>query len=341
MSDKIDKKILLEVNNLKQYFPIKGGIFGRTVNHVKAVDDISFVVHEGETLSIVGESGCGKSTTGRAIIRLDEPYAGEVLFNGENLVKLSNREMRKKRGDIQFIFQDPYASLNPRQTVFQILNEAMTIQKIGEPGDRRRRIGELMETVGLGEHQMDLYPHQFSGGQRQRVGIARALSVRPKLIICDEAVSALDVSIQAQVLNLLKDLQRRFSLTYIFISHDLGVVRHISDRIIVMYLGKIMEISDKSSLFNQPGHPYTYALLSSIPSTKVGEKKERIILSGDVPSPINPPTGCPFHTRCPYVQDVCSKEVPPFYDLNDVHKASCHLLKNGPVDFSTLPMTRG
>ena len=334
--------VILEVKNLKQYFPIKGGVFGRTVNHVKAVDGIDFVVHEGETLSIVGESGCGKSTTGRAIIRLDEPYEGEVLFNGENLVKLNRSQMRKKRSDIQIIFQDPYASLNPRQTVFQILNEAMTIQNIGDKSDRRRRIGELLETVGLREHQMDLYPHQFSGGQRQRIGIARALSVRPKLIICDEAVSALDVSIQAQVLNLLKDLQRRFNLTYIFISHDLGVVRHISDRIVVMYLGKIMEVSDKSSLFNNPGHPYTYALLSSIPSTKMGpeggsvERADRIILSGDVPSPINPPTGCPFHTRCPFVQEECSRTMPSFYSLSNTHQAACHLLKNGSVDFSNM-----
>ena len=328
-------KVLLEVKNLKQYFPIKGGILGRTVNHVKAVDDISFVVHEGETLSIVGESGCGKSTTGRAIIRLDEPYDGEVIFEGQDLTKLSQKEMRKKRGDIQFIFQDPYASLNPRQTVYQIINEAMTIQNIGERSDRRRRVGELLETVGLGEHQMDLYPHQFSGGQRQRIGIARALSVRPKLIICDEAVSALDVSIQAQVLNLLKDLQRRFNLTYIFISHDLGVVRHISDRIIVMYLGKVMEISDKSSLFTHPGHPYTYALLSSIPSTNMKEKKERIILSGDVPSPINPPAGCRFHTRCPYVREECKHTDPAFYKLNDHHEAACHLLTNGAVDFKS------
>ena len=330
-------KVLLKVKNLRQYFPIKGGLLGRTVNHVKAVDDISFVVHEGETLSIVGESGCGKSTTGRAIIRLDEPYGGQILFDGEDLVSLSKSAMRKKRGDIQFIFQDPYASLNPRQTVFQILNEAMAIQNIGDRKDRRKRVGELLETVGLGEHQMDQYPHQFSGGQRQRIGIARALSVRPKLIICDEAVSALDVSIQAQVLNLLKDLQRRFNLTYIFISHDLGVVRHISDRIIVMYLGKIMEISDKTPLFVKPGHPYTYALLSSIPSTNMdGEKKKRIILSGDVPSPINPPEGCPFHTRCPFVKEICSQTAPLFYKLSDNQEVACHLLKDGSIDFSSI-----
>ena len=330
-------KVLLEVKNLKQYFPIKGGILDRTINHVKAVDDISFIVHEGETLSIVGESGCGKSTTGRAIMRLDEPYAGEVYFEGQDLVKLGRKAMRARRGEIQIIFQDPYASLNPRQTVYQILDEAMTIQKVGEKSDRRRRIIELLETVGLGEHQIDLYPHQFSGGQRQRIGIARALSVMPKLIICDEAVSALDVSIQAQILNLLKDLQRRFNLTYVFISHDLGVVRHISDRIIVMYLGKIMEVSDKTSLFVNPGHPYTYALLSSIPSTRMDVKKERIILSGDVPSPINPPSGCPFHTRCPFAYDECKINMPELYELSENHSAACHLLRDGPVDFAKLP----
>ena len=329
-------KVLLEVNNLKQYFPIKGGILGRTVNHVKAVDDISFVVYEGETLSIVGESGCGKSTTGRTVLRLDEPYAGKVVFDGADLTAISKREMRKKRKEMQIIFQDPYASLNPRHTVYHILDEAMTIQGVGEKSTRRQKIAELLETVGLGQHQMDLYPHQFSGGQRQRIGIARALSVRPRLIICDEAVSALDVSVQAQVLNLLKELQRKFMLTYVFISHDLGVVRHISDRIIVMYLGKIMEVSDKSSLFNTPGHPYTYALLSSIPSTNMKEQKERLILTGDVPSPINPPPGCPFHTRCPYAFDKCKAEMPPFYNLNDTQQAACHLLENGRVDFSTL-----
>ncbi|MCL2401247.1 MAG: dipeptide ABC transporter ATP-binding protein [Oscillospiraceae bacterium] len=331
-----DGKVLLEVNNLKQYFPIKGGVLGRTVNQVKAVDDISFVIHEGETLSIVGESGCGKSTTGRSIMRLEKPTGGQIIYNGEDLFALSKKEMRRRRGDIQIIFQDPYASLNPRRTVFQTIDEAMTIQKVGDKSNRRQDIGELLKTVGIGEHQMNLYPHQFSGGQRQRIGIARALSVRPKLIICDEAVSALDVSIQAQVLNLLKDLQRRFKLTYIFISHDLGVVRHISDRIIVMYLGKIMEISDQKSLFNNPGHPYTYALLSSIPSTKMDEKKARVILHGDVPSPVNPPTGCPFHTRCPYVFDQCVSEKPVFYQIGENQSAACHLLKNGKVEFKNM-----
>jgi len=329
-------KKLLEVKNLKQYFPIKGGFLGRTVAHVKAVDDISFVVHEGETVSIVGESGCGKSTAGRAILRLEKPNGGQVVFDGADLVPMSNKQLRQKRKDIQIIFQDPYASLNPRRTVYQTLCEAMDIQNVGNKAERRKDILHTLEIVGLGEHQADLYPHQFSGGQRQRIGIARALSVRPKLIVCDEAVSALDVSIQAQVLNLLKRLQHKYGLTYLFISHDLGVVRHISDRIIVMYLGKIMEISDKKSLFENPGHPYTYALLSSIPSTNMDEKKERIILQGDVPSPINPPKGCPFHTRCPYAIDICSKEQPPFYQLSEGHQSACHLVKDGLVDFSTL-----
>lgn len=334
----MSKQPLLEVKHLKQYFPIKGGILGRTVNHVKAVDDISFYVNEGETVSIVGESGCGKSTTGRAILRLDEPYAGEIYFQGENLLTLSKAQMRKKRKDLQVIFQDPYASLNPRQTVSQILEEALEIQNVVPPKERRQKVVELLETVGIGAHQVDRHPHEFSGGQRQRVGIARALSVNPKLIICDEAVSALDVSIQAQVLNLLKDLQRKFKLTYLFISHDLGVVRHISDRIIVMYLGKIVEIADKKTLFDNPQHPYTRALLSAIPSTNIAEKKERIILKGDVPSPIDPPSGCRFHTRCPYAFDRCAKEEPKLHLIpGNVQQSACHLVEDGPVDFSQIP----
>lgn len=332
----MSRKALLEVNNLKQYFPIKGGVFGRTVNHVKAVDDISFVVYEGETVSVVGESGCGKSTTGRAILRLDNPTSGDILFDGENLLALNKAKMRKKRKDLQIIFQDPYASLNPRQTVRQILEEALEIQNVVPRKDRRKRVEDLLQTVGIGAHQMDRYPHEFSGGQRQRIGIARALSVDPKLVICDEAVSALDVSIQAQVLNLLKELQQKFQLTYLFISHDLGVVRHISDRIIVMYLGKIVEIGDKDSLFENPQHPYTRALLSAIPSINVEEeKKERIILKGDVPSPIDPPAGCRFHTRCPYAMERCVKEEPKQHPLDgSEHKAACHLLEQGPVDYS-------
>ncbi|MBU9711339.1 ABC transporter ATP-binding protein [Evansella tamaricis] len=320
-------KELLKVQHLKQYFPIKGGIFGRTVKHVKAVDDISFTVYEGETVSIVGESGCGKSTTGRAILRLDEPTDGEVKFNGVDLLTMSKSNMRRMRKDMQIIFQDPYASLNPRKTVRQMLNEAMEIQQVVPRSYRNETIAELMETVGLKPNQADRFPHEFSGGQRQRIGIARALSVNPKLIICDEAVSALDVSIQAQILNLLKKFQRELKLTYLFISHDLGVVRHISDRIIVMYLGKIVEIGDKTSIFNNPQHPYTKALLSAIPIPDAEKRKERIILRGDVPSPIDPPVGCRFHTRCPFVTDKCREEEPELVNddhMKSGHQAACH-----------------
>lgn len=323
--------VLLEVNHLKQYFPIKGGFLGRTIDYVKAVDDISFVIHEGETVSVVGESGCGKSTTGRAILRLDEPTAGEMIFNGIDLVSLSRKAMRKKRKEMQMIFQDPYASLNPRQTVSQILEEAMAIQQVAPKRERRERALELMEKVGLSPSHADRYPHEFSGGQRQRIGIARALSVHPKLVICDEAVSALDVSIQAQVLNLLKQLQKEFQLTYLFISHDLGVVRHISDRIIVMYLGKIVEVADKTSLFEHPSHPYTQALLSAIPIPDPDKKKERIMLKGDVPSPINPPSGCRFHTRCLYATERCRQEAPALRTttmMRENHAAACHHLED-------------
>lgn len=282
---------LFETKSLKKYFPVKGGILNRKLADVKAVDDISFAINEGETLSIVGESGCGKSTTGRAILRLEEPTDGEIYFEGEDFRNLSKSDLRKKRKDMQIIFQDPFASLNPRQKVKQILDEAMAIQGVIPKKDRPGRIRELMEVVGLRPHQAERYPHEFSGGQRQRIGIARALSVDPKLIVCDEAVSALDVSTQAQVLNLLRDLQREYGLTYLFISHDLGVVRHISDRVAVMYLGKIVEIADKKSLFDEPRHPYTRALLSAIPVPDPDRKSERIVLEGDVPSPLNPPSG--------------------------------------------------
>lgn len=324
------KKELLKVEGLKQYFPIKGGFLGRTVNHVKAVDDISFTIYEGETVSIVGESGCGKSTTGRAILRLEEPTEGSVVFQGTDLTKIPKGEMRKFRKDLQIIFQDPYASINPRQTVASVLNEAMHIQNVLPADKRRARIEELLETVGLRPYQADRYPHEFSGGQRQRIGIARALSVDPKLIICDEAVSALDVSIQAQVLNLLEELQNDYGLTYLFISHDLGVVRHISDRIIVMYLGKIVEIADKLSLFENPQHPYTKALLSAIPVPDPDAVKNRIVLRGDVPSPIDPPTGCRFHTRCPFATDKCKQEMPELRStdvMKETHEAACHYLE--------------
>jgi len=339
----MEKKELLKVEGLKQYFLIKGGILGRTVNHVKAVDDISFTVYEGETVSIVGESGCGKSTTGRAILRLDEPTAGVVSFEGTDLTTLSRKEMRRKRKDLQIIFQDPYASINPRQIVSAIIEEAMDIQNVLPKAQRRQRIEDLLETVGLQPYQADRYPHEFSGGQRQRIGIARALAVNPKLIICDEAVSALDVSIQAQVLNLLEELQQEFNLTYLFISHDLGVVRHISDRIIVMYLGKIVEIADKKSLFDNPQHPYTKALLSAIPIPDPERKTKRIMLQGDVPSPIDPPQGCRFHTRCPYAQDKCKTDMPELRSLShmkDEHQAACHFIDEinsgemQPKDFS-------
>ncbi|AOM81463.1 ABC transporter ATP-binding protein [Salisediminibacterium beveridgei] len=322
---------LLKVKNLKQHFPIKGGIFGRTVNHVKAVDDISFEINEGETLSIVGESGCGKSTTGRAILRLEEPTSGEIEFDGKDLLALNKRQMREMRKELQIIFQDPYASINPRQTVRQILNEAMHVQNVMPPDQREERMLELLDIVGLGSHQLDRFPHEFSGGQRQRIGIARALSVDPRLIICDESVSALDVSIQAQVLNLLKELQREFNLTYLFIAHDLGVVRHISDRVIVMYLGKIVEIADKKSLFDNPKHPYTKTLLSAIPSPDPEVLKENVILKGDVPSPIDPPSGCRFHTRCPFASDKCKEEEPELRvtetGMTEGHQAACHFIE--------------
>ncbi|WP_339200864.1 dipeptide ABC transporter ATP-binding protein [Peribacillus sp. FSL P2-0133] len=321
-----EKKVLLKVDQLKQYFPIKGGFFGRTINHVKAVDDITFDIHQGETLSIVGESGCGKSTTGRAILRLDEPTSGSIHFQDKDLLSLGKKEMRRTRKDLQVIFQDPFASLNPRQTIGKILGEALAIQNVVPKENRKSRIEDLLGHVGLRPESMERYPHEFSGGQRQRIGIARALAVDPKLIICDEAVSALDVSIQAQVLNLLKSLQRQFDLTFLFISHDLGVVRHISDRVMVMYLGKIVEIADKKSIFEQPQHPYTRALLSAIPVPNPVHERERILLTGDVPSPIDPPSGCRFHTRCPFVQDICKTQLPELKRSAQNHQVACHIV---------------
>ncbi len=319
-----ENKVLLKVDHLKQYFPVKSDSIFKPKAFVKAVDDISFHLYEGETLSIVGESGCGKSTTGRAILRLDEPTDGNVYYSGKDVLSLNNKEMRKLRGDLQVIFQDPFASLNPRQTVKHILNEAMAIQNVVEKPKRMERMLELLGYVGLPQEALDRYPHEFSGGQRQRIGIARALAVDPKLIICDEAVSALDVSIQAQILNLLKKLQNQFQLTFLFISHDLSVVRHISDRVMVMYLGKIVEIADKKDLFDSPLHPYTKALLSSIPVPNPVLKRERVILKGDVPSPIDPPSGCRFHTRCPFATEKCKLEEPALRELAVNHFVSCH-----------------
>ncbi|MDK7488092.1 dipeptide ABC transporter ATP-binding protein [Bacillus paranthracis] len=322
----INKKELLQVQNLKQYFPIKKGILGRSINYIKAVDDISFTIYEKETVSIVGESGCGKSTTGRAILRLDEATSGKIIFQDKDLLELNNSAMRKVRKDLQVIFQDPFASLNPRQTVGSILEEAIAIQNVCPKGERMAKVIELLGKVGLPPDAVKRYPHEFSGGQRQRIGISRALAVNPKLIICDEAVSALDVSVQAQVLNLLKQLQQQYGLTYLFISHDLAVVRHISDRIIVMYLGTIVEIADKHSLFNNPQHPYTKALLSAIPTISAGTKKERIELKGDLPSPLNPPKGCRFHTRCPYAIEKCATQQPSFQSISEGHKVACHII---------------
>lgn len=322
----VSNKPLLEVKNLVKHFPItKGIIFSKQVGAVKAVDGISFTVNRGETLGLVGESGCGKTTTGRVILRLIEPTSGEVLFDGKNVPELSKEELRELRRDMQIIFQDPYASLNPRMTVADIVGEPLHIHGLAKGKEREKRVQELLDVVGLSSFHARRFPHEFSGGQRQRIGIARALAVNPKLIICDEPVSALDVSIQAQVINLLQDLQKEFGLTYLFIAHDLSVVKHISDRVAVMYLGKIVELADKDRLYANPKHPYTQALLSAIPIADPTVKKERIILKGDVPSPINPPSGCRFHTRCPYAMDICQTKEPDFVDTGDGHYVACHL----------------
>ncbi len=322
------EKPLLEVNNLVMHFPLTQGIiFQRKVGAVQAVDGVSFAVKKGETLGLVGESGCGKSTTGRAILQLYKPTAGEVNFLGKDLTKLDSGEMRKMRRHLQMIFQDPYASLNPRMTVGNIVSEPMQIHNLVPKAERTKRVQELLQTVGLNPYFANRYPHEFSGGQRQRIGIARALAANPDFIVCDEPVSALDVSIQAQIVNLLEDLQDQFGLTYLFIAHDLSVVRHISDRVAVMYLGKIVEMADRNDLYDNPMHPYTKALLSAvpIPDPAVERGRERIILTGDVPSPINPPSGCHFHTRCPYVMDVCKQVDPPFTEKARGHFVACHL----------------
>jgi oligopeptide transport system ATP-binding protein len=319
---------LLDVKDLVMHFPLTQGIiFQRKVGAVQAVDGVSLQVKRGETLGLVGESGCGKSTTGRAILQLYKPTSGEVNFNGVDLTKLDGGEMRKMRRHLQMVFQDPYASLNPRMTVGNIVSEPMQIHKLVPKNERTERVQELLQTVGLNPYFANRYPHEFSGGQRQRIGIARALAANPDFIVADEPVSALDVSIQAQVVNLLEDLQDKFGLTYLFIAHDLSVVRHISDRVAVMYLGKIVEMADRNSLYDDPLHPYTKALLSAvpIPDPVIEKRRERIILTGDVPSPINPPSGCHFHTRCPYVMDVCKKVDPLFADQGNGHFVACHL----------------
>lgn len=316
---------LLKVEGLKKYFPIRQGILSKVTGHVKAVDDVSFYVNEGETLGIVGESGCGKSTTGRMLMRLLEPTEGEILFDGKDMMTLSKEELRQARRDIQMVFQDPYASLNPRHTVGKILEEPLIVHGMGDASARKKKVNDFLEIVGLSSYHAKRYPHQFSGGQRQRIGIARALMTNPKLIIADEPVSALDVSIQSQVLNLMQELQKEFKLTYIFIAHDLGVVRHISDRVGVMYLGKMVEIADSESLYDRPLHPYTQALLSSVPVPDPDFKREQVVVKGDIPSPSNPPSGCTFHTRCPFAMDICSKVVPQLVEAQLGHSVACHL----------------
>jgi oligopeptide transport system ATP-binding protein len=314
---------LLEVRDLKKHFPIRRGVFSRTVGHVKAVDGVSFEIREGETLGLVGESGCGKTTVGRTILRLLEPTSGEVLFEGRSVPELNGNDMRALRRKMQIIFQDPYSSLNPRMTVGGMLNEALKIHKLARGEEARERIAELLELVGLAPEHARRYPHEFSGGQRQRIGVARALAVSPKLIVADEPVSALDVSIQAQIINLLQDLQERLGLTYLFIAHDLSVVEHISDRVAVMYLGKLMEIATAGDLYSGPRHPYTQALLSAVPVPDPSRKSSRILLKGDVPSPANPPPGCPFHPRCHKAVPECSDAFPAPVDFGDGHVAWC------------------
>jgi len=300
---------LLRAERLVKHFPVRTGLFGRSRGAIQAVDDISFELYPGETLALVGESGCGKSTAGKLLLRLLEPTAGTVFFQGRNILELEEREMRSLRREMQVIFQDPYGSLNPRMTVGDMLEEPLRLHRL-HPGRERARVSELLGLVGLAPDHAQRYPHEFSGGQRQRIGIARALAVEPRLIVCDEPVSALDVSIQAQVINLLQDLQRQFGLAYVFIAHDLAVVKHIANRVAVMYLGKIVELADKKALFAAPRHPYTRALLSAIPIPDPSLKKSRTVLQGDVPSPYNPPSGCRFRTRCPFVRPLCSTRVP-------------------------------
>jgi len=316
---------LLEVTGLKKHFPLKKGLFSRTRDYVYAVDGISFHINEGETLGLVGESGCGKSTVGRAVLRLLDLTAGTIKLNGRDITHLSKTEMRPVRKDMQIIFQDPYSSLNPRMSAGRIVEEMLRVHHIGTPDERKDRVAHLFERVGLRKAQMESFPHEFSGGQRQRIGIARALALNPKVIIGDEPVSALDVSIQAQVINLLVDLQAELNLSYLFIAHDLAVVEHISHRIAVMYLGKIVEYTDKKTLFTNPQHPYTEALLSAVPIPDPTVRRKKIILQGDVPSPINPPPGCRFHTRCPYAEERCKIEEPTLKIVGRDHVVACHL----------------
>jgi len=320
---------LLEVKNLKKYFPAGGGLFSKRGGELRAVDGVSFALEEGETLGLVGESGCGKSTLARTILRLVEPTGGEILFKGKNLLTLSRREMREIRREMQIVFQDPYASLNPRMRVGDIVGEGLEVHGIARGKEKQDRVVELLRQVGLREDHYDRYPHEFSGGQRQRIGIARALAVSPKLIVADEPVSSLDVSIQAQIINLLQELQEKMGLAYFFISHDLRVVEHISHRVAIMYLGKIVEIAPSQKIYQEAKHPYTRALLSAVPIADPDHKKERMILQGDVPSPVNPPTGCSFHPRCPFREDICDKVEPQLEFTEEGHGVSCHVFGPG------------
>jgi oligopeptide transport system ATP-binding protein len=323
----LGNNVLVEIRDLRMYFPVTAGIiFQRKIADVKAIDGITFFIRRGETLGLVGESGCGKSTTGRCILQLYRPTTGEVLFGGKDLTKVKGGELRSYRRKMQMIFQDPYASLNPRMSVGSIIGEPLAIHGLAHGKARKERVADLMRIVGLNPFYANRYPHEFSGGQRQRIGVARALAVEPDFIVCDEPISALDVSIQAQIINLLMDLQQRFGLTYLFIAHDLSVVRHISDRVAVMYLGKLMEMSNRHELYDNPLHPYTKALLSAvpIPDPEVEGKRERIILTGDVPSPLRPPPGCVFHTRCPIAIEECRLQVPEWRQVSSDHWVACH-----------------
>ena len=320
----ISQDDLVQVEHLKKYFPVRSGLMQRVVAQVQAVDDVSFTIKRGETLGLVGESGCGKTTVGRTMLRLIEPTAGAAIYNGKDIFKLKSKELMSIRRDMQIIFQDPYASLDPRVPIGESVMEGLHIHHIGTPKERTEIMLETLKKVGLETYHARRFPHEFSGGQRQRIGIARALALRPKFIVCDEPVSALDVSIQSQVLNILKDLQQEFGLTYLFIAHNLSVVEHISDRVAVMYLGKMAELADRDELYRSPLHPYTQALLSAIPVPDPKLKRKRMILNGDVPSPLKPPSGCRFHPRCPIAQKICSEQEPEFRELKPGHFAACH-----------------
>jgi oligopeptide/dipeptide ABC transporter ATP-binding protein len=317
---------LLDVKNLNMHFPIRGGLFKRQVGSVYAVNDVSFQLEEGETFGIVGESGCGKSTLGRALVRIYEPTSGDIFFRGQNIAHLKAKGLKDFRKEIQMVFQDPYASLNPRKPIYEILEEPFLLHGLGNAAERRKQVEELMQLVGLRATDMNKFPHEFSGGQRQRIGIARALALRPSLIVCDEAVSALDVSIQAQIINLLMDLQKQLKLTYIFISHDLNIVRYISDRVAVMYLGRLMEVAESAAMYKNPAHPYTRALMASAPKPDPRRTMKPAVLEGDVPSPSRPPSGCPFHTRCPYTIAICKEQLPALLPLgtDNKHRVACH-----------------